>query len=86
MNTPAISPHVGGVHDIGPIRLPTREQLARGIAIYRSALTNGLAMLARIAQLIAVADTRRRYPMLTSGLTNDEVLVIDRWMRHPPGP
>ena len=86
MNTPAISPHVGGVHDIGPIRLPTREELVRGIAIYRSALANGFATLVRLVQMVTVADTRRRYPMLTSGLTDDEVLVVDRWMRHPPVP
>lgn len=86
MNIPAMSPHVGGVHDIGSIRLPTREELARGIAIYRSALVNGFATLVRLVQLFVVADTRRRYPTLTSGLTDDEVLVIDRWMRHLPGP
>lgn len=62
MNTPAISPYVGGVHDIGPIRLPTREELARDIAVYRSALANGFATLVRLVQLFVVADTRAPLP------------------------
>ena len=31
-----------------------------------------------------IADTRRRYPGLTAGLDDDEVLFLNGWLQHPP--
>ena len=37
-----------------------------------------------LLSLVLVADTRRRYPVLTAGLDDDEVLFLNGWLQPPP--
>ena len=74
----------GGVNDPTPARWPTRDELARGIAVYVTLFRSGIATLVSIIQCASVADARRRYPVLTQGLDDNEVLILNDWLWHPP--